>query len=300
VTDPSPSRPDHALLSALAEWGGGPAVLARLAPPWRERLEQGHLRHQPTETARHWLCRELEAELRADLTRVHPSWWVRPLQGESPTVRRAVAAFAPEAIRERLRSELDLRRDDLVVSSPPHPEAISCVLALWAEPFAGGPPACEDDPPVILTLATLSRHELTRLLALAGLAKLAAVGDRSEPIPSSPRVRGRLERFWAAWEGLPADLAAVAARDVERHEGRVLSHLPRLGLVTLARLLAPVDPHRSRWALQHLPYPTARFVRSEMDAAPAGGDDRRVVEWESRLWAMAREQLAAEQEAGGP
>jgi hypothetical protein len=42
---------------------------------------------------------------------------------------------------------------------------------------------------------------------------------------------------------------------------------PMLGLVTLARLLADCKPFRTRWALQHLPYPIVKRIRSLMPAA---------------------------------
>jgi hypothetical protein len=37
-----------------------------------------------------------------------------------------------------------------------------------------------------------------------------------------------------------------------------------MGLHTLARLLADCDPFRTRWTLQHLPYPIAKRIRSLM------------------------------------
>ena len=78
-----------------------------------------------------------------------------------------------------------------------------------------------------------------------------------------------------------------------------MANLPRLGLVTAARLLAALDdPTRSRWAIQHLPFSTARFIRGEMAAGPPGASRASLVEWESRVWAMAREQLATKNEPG--
>jgi hypothetical protein len=47
------------------------------------------------ETARDRLRREHAALARPDLSRVHPSWWVRALKEETPSVRRAVAANVP-------------------------------------------------------------------------------------------------------------------------------------------------------------------------------------------------------------
>ncbi len=41
----------------------------------------------------------------------------------------------------------------------------------------------------------------------------------------------------------------------------------RLGLVSLARLLADFEPFRLRWALQHWPYPVVKQARSLMSGA---------------------------------
>jgi hypothetical protein len=41
----------------------------------------------------------------------------------------------------------------------------------------------------------------------------------------------------------------------------------RIGLTTLARLLAVAEPFRLRWALQHWPYPIAKLIRSLMPPA---------------------------------
>jgi hypothetical protein len=98
---------------------------------------------------------------------------------------------------------------------------------------------------------------------------------------------------------LPDRLANIAAGDVSRHESQVLGNLPRLGLVSVARLCRSLDPSRSRWALQHLPYATARYVRSEMDREAPETDPRELSDWESRVWTMAKDQLAAEHETGG-
>ena len=47
---------------------------------------------------------------RVDPARVHPSWWARGLQDESPSVRRAVVAAAPEPIRGQVQAGLAARQ----------------------------------------------------------------------------------------------------------------------------------------------------------------------------------------------
>jgi hypothetical protein len=236
VSERYPVRPDWALILALQHWGDRPRLLPRFAEPWLARLTASGAEEHSAESPLDRLRDAHRSEMRADLSRVHPSWWVRALQGESSTVRRAVASNVPESIRERLRGELDLRREQLVPEHPPHPAMVACALALWSEPFAGGPPPSGDDPPIVVDLATLPRNELTRLLSMVGLAKLAASSDAAEPAPASARVRARLEHFRVAWAGLPDRLANIAAGEVRRHVSKVLGILPRLGLVSVARL----------------------------------------------------------------
>ena len=45
--------------------------------------------------------------------------------------------------------------------------------------------------------------------------------------------------------------------------------LASLGLNTIARLLAGSEPYRVRWALQHIPYPVAKRIRSIMSTSPS-------------------------------
>ena len=58
-----------------------------------------------------------------------------------------------------------------------------------------------------------------------------------------------------------------ARREVAEKAGAAFSprrQLALMGLATLARLLADCDPFRTRWTLQHLPYPIAKRIRSLM------------------------------------
>ena len=66
----------------------------------------------------------------------------------------------------------------------------------------------------------------------------------------------------------------------------------RIGLLTMARLLADAEPFRLRWALQHWPYPLAKLVRSLMP--PAGGRSASMLEWESLVLKTAWDRLNVE------
>ena len=61
-----------------------------------------------------------------------------------------------------------------------------------------------------------------------------------------------------------------AASDRPARRGRHRRFLATLGLNTLARLLAGCEPYRVRWALQHLPYPIAKRIRSLMPSTSQG------------------------------
>lgn len=290
MTEPHAPASDAPLIRAMDAWGRAPETLDRLGPEWRQRL--GSIppeRASDADSARLALRRDHEAALRPDLSRVHPSWWVRALRGESSTVRRAVVAHAPAAIRERLRNELEMRRDDLAPAAPPHPDAVACVIALWSEPFVGGPPPGDDDPPVVTDVATQPRPELSRRIGACGLVKLAASPGRPEPPAASLRIRARLDHYREVLKGLDSDLSQAAEWDVRRHEPLDLASLPRLGLTTVARLLEPVDPFRMRWTIQHLPYATARLLRATMGTHPPGVEPHRLYAWEQRVWALAGE-----------
>lgn len=299
MDDSPPGRDDRLFLQAVGAWAG-PDPTPYLAPPWRGRIAAPScgLAEGP-EAIRRLLRDEHAADLRPDLDRVHPSWCRRALQGESSTVVRAAVAGAPGPLRDRLREELGLSDDDLKPSGAAHPEALACLSALWTEPFVGGPPPGGDDPPIVAAIGGLPRGELTRLLSLAGLAKAAASGGAGAVAPPA-RIAARLEAFRAEWGDLEGPLRRLAAEDVARQGGADIAHLPRIGLVTAARLLAGAEPHRARWAMQHLPYPTARFVRAEMDREPPPGlMGDAIWTWEGRVLAMARDRFDAEREPPG-
>ena len=54
------------------------------------------------------------------------------------------------------------------------------------------------------------------------------------------------------------------------------------------------DPHRARWALQHLPYPVAKFVRTKMSLSNRFVSNHALVAWESRIFQMAWDQARDE------
>ena len=128
----------------------------------------------------------LRAEATADLGWIHPTWLIRALQDESPTVRAVVAAHGPPIVRRALLASgvaADFDHD-------PHPEALAWVSALWTERLVGG--AFEaDDPPAIVALTRLSPLEGYRLWHAVGQVKtLLAVGPDDAPrLPDAAGLR---------------------------------------------------------------------------------------------------------------
>jgi len=189
-----------------------------LEPGWRDRLlriVEGCELPGPA-GALDLLRRSHLLQCRAELDRVHSSWWIRALQDESPAVRRAVAVHGPARVRS---VALGLEAADFPEAPPPVPEAIGWVLALWTERLVGGEPAGENDRPVIVALAGLPPPQLVRLCHAAGMAKLALASD-----PDGPGVRRPVEReritWFLDWFGhhLGPDEAQVQARQWARRE----------------------------------------------------------------------------------
>jgi hypothetical protein len=214
------------------------------------------------------LHRSFRFQGRPDLDRVHPSWWVRALVDESPAVQRLVAANGPPARREALLDALSLDPDDAPPDREPDPEVRAWVLALWAERLVGGEPLRDGEPPAIVALAGLSPQARFRLFQTVGLAKAVLAGLDITGHEGPPR---RERSAWLAERLASLDRRARdwALRDLHAliSEGSLRGrNLALLGLATAARLLADCDPFRVRWALQHLPYPVAKRVRSLMPA----------------------------------
>ena len=272
---PGLDEADRVLLLALRTWAPavrnpseGPSgdhpharLLGRLEPSWARRMLDG-LAASPSgvgerSEARERLREAHRAEARVDPSRVHPSWWARGLREESPSVRRAVVAAAPEPIRGRVQSELLLDNDDLRAERPADPEALAWACSLWTERLVGGDPRRADDPPVIVAMSGLPLGAAYRLCRYAGELKLAMAGE-----PTAGWARA-----FASTAG--PEFAVVARHDI-RSASAALAKLPprrrpaRIGLLTIARLLAVGEPFRVRWALQHWPYTIAKLVRALM------------------------------------
>ena len=217
------------------------------------RARGGHDRSGRPGRARERLAGAHRTEARVDLARVHPSWLARGLREESPTVRRAVVAAAPGPIRSRVQAELLLDNDDLRAERPADPEVLAWASVLWTERLVGGEPRKADDPPVIVAMAGLSPRDGYRLCRYAGEIKLALAGQH----------RAEWAGAFAATAG--PEFAVIARHDVKSTPAakRPRRRLPaRIGLLTIARLLADCEPFRVRWALQHWPYSIAKLVRA--------------------------------------
>jgi hypothetical protein len=240
------------------------------------------------------LRRMLAESTRVELGRVHSSWWVRALQEESPTVQRLVAASVPGLVRDQLQAGLLLDSQDLVSERTAAPEVASWVMSLWTERLVGGESERADDPPAIIVLGRLSPRAGYRLCRLAGLCKyiLAAQNPVGHPSASD---RARWEWLKGRLATADQDLQALARRDVEMSGSSRLPprrHAARLGLATLARLLADSEAFRLRWALQHWPYPVAKLIRSLMP--PTASRPASLLEWESLVLKTAWDRLNLE------
>lgn len=283
---------DRALLWAQQAWGsaGDSRFWERFEPCWRERLRgAGTEAANGPGSAIETLRRAHAAEARPDPAQVHPSWWVRALKDEAPSVQRALATVADPPLPTVLRGGPGPGSSDLAADHPPHPDALRWVLGLWAERIVGDLPRWPDDPPVVLALSRLDLREVLALSRAAGQAKLALAG--LDLGPSQPRAVARFEAFRRAWgEPEPSD-RAQARRDYEqfvRSRGRGRGWT-RLGLVTFGRLLVPVEPYRTRWALQHLPYALARTIRPTINDREVTLSDR-----EGEILRVAWDRLVAE------
>ncbi len=179
------------------------------------------------------------------------------MREESPSVRRAVVATAPEAIRGPAQAGLLLDNDDLKSERPADPQVLAWACSLWTERLVGGEPDRSDDPPVIAAMSGLSPRAGYRICRYAGEIKLALAGE------------GHVEWARAFATSAGPEFAVVARHDVRSTVASAAKLPPRrlparIGLLTIARLLADGEPFRVRWALQHWPYAIAKLVRSLM------------------------------------
>ena len=298
------STADRALIRALRAWGGDDVDLAwsRLSPGRREKLAGLARRlaaRESIEDAWDALRRDHIASTRPDPARVHPTWFVRALKGESPAVRLAVAAHAPPEIRGALRIGLGLDPETIdPPARPADPEALRWALDLWAERIVGDAAERPDDPPVVYALAHLDGRDLARLVKVAGLAKHAFAIESSGPSAADEALAcfGTADRVRLAYfrrqVGKPdARLVPLARLDLESVAGERRRFHSRLGLLTFGRLLAAAESHRARWAVQHLPYPIARSMRvREKPPLPA----RALAAWEGWILEAAWSRLLNE------
>lgn len=292
---------DRTLLRALAAWGEpeGGRFWDHFEASWRDRLRQARQSQGPDdpEAARGDLRRAHREQVAPDPARVHPTWWVRALKDESPAVQRAAANGAPESIRDVIGKGLRLGPEELQGPFPAHPDALAWARALWTERLVGGLPPHEHDPPAILALTDLDHRSLTRLLGALGLAKWACAaaipGKAEAKLALNDRQRGRFDHFRDALADL-GDAAKLARLDVDAHIEGKPEDVDRLGLVTLARNLAVAEPQRVRWALQHLPYLTAKFIRSRMGLKTPFVAGPELVSFEARVLRAAWDRLRGE------
>lgn len=205
-------------------------------------------------------------QARPDLQRVHPSWFIRGLQGESPSVQRVIVARASPSIRETLRVGLGLSHEDLEADRAPHEHALRWALALWTERLVADRPERVDDDLSIVALTRLRARQTFRIVRAAGLAKWAMAGEAPPAVRG--RERERFDEFERLFRSSAPGLRQWAGRDLAGLDRSKPHPLARLGMVTIARLLDEAEPHRVRWALQHVPYPVAKLMRSLMSTRP--------------------------------
>jgi hypothetical protein len=144
-----------------------------------------------------------------------------------------------------------------------------------------------------------------RFAALAGLAKWAyaqaapgLAADFESRHPLEPDDRGHLEYFRVNWGEADPRLAHMAHLDLTAAEA-ITPFLPRLGLVTIARLLSVVEATRARWLLQHLPYDVAKLVRARMSLATVTVPRRALLEWEGKILNAATDRYRLETKKSG-
>ena len=275
---------DQSFLLALRAWGKGLDAEAhqRLAPEWLDRLDPDRSLSKasgskPAEAAER-LAREARLQRSVDLARVHPSWIVRALRDESPAVRKVVARNAFEPLRSILQRAFDdLSTIDARLDRRPDPASVSLALTLWSERLVGDIPQRDDDAVAVVALTRLGPVELARLVERIGLVKIAALSASSQPELRSRRQEWIVDRLRTPGKAAKSSEALMSSdiASLWRFSERIASGL---GLITLGRLAANVDPYRLRWALQHVPYPIARMIRQTSASGNAGKD--RVVAWE--------------------
>jgi hypothetical protein len=301
------STSDRTLLLAFAAWGdpGFEAGSSRFSKDWRDRLRLAwtSMARTSSSEALAQLQSEHEASARPDLSRVHPSWLVRALKSESPAVQLAVTARVSSPIRRELCRALKLDSGDLQLDRPADPEATRWSLALWTERLVGDVPVRDDDPPVVDAMTKLGPRDLARLVKVSGLVKHAFALDGSNltnldesTARFTPIDRVRLVFFRRCIGQADPRLVPLARLDLQTVEGDHRRGHSHVGLLTFGRLLGAVEPHRARWASQHIPYSIARRMRiKETPTLPR----KALLSWEAWILEAARARLLSEGRLAG-
>jgi hypothetical protein len=281
---------DSALLLSIRAWGTSEpespeSLLGRwLAADWQDRLLPARERIErlvPAEAVEQ-LRSSLHWQRRVRLDQVHPSWIGRALQDETLAVRKRIASGG------------------LTTENAIDTDSESWAFTLWTERLVGGEPVHHDDAQAIMALANPARSISYRLCYLAGLAKVVIAGPSQEKDRDCSVLRERRKWFSDRLGILDARVGAWAARDLVLLERDGLPNerrrIAQLGLTTMARLLADADPFRVRWALQHLPYPIAKRIRTLMP--PLHRRSMAISELESLILKTAWERLTLEERIG--
>ena len=270
------SPTDLALVRAIRAFSGSGrdggsgdpfGLLAKFAPEAQNRLHEVwfSIARVTPEIAWQTLLRDHQAAARFDPARVHPSWFERILAAESPAVQSLVTARATGRIREALDRRRSAAEIEGRAVDSAHPEAVAWALTLWTERLVGDLAESPDDPPVILALSQFSLRDQLRLVKALGQAKLAFAIDNLGPDPTvealarcSATDRVRIAFFRRIIGEPDSRLIPLARADFGSVAADPRWKFAAVGLLTVARLLKGFDPHRVRWAVQHIPYPIAR------------------------------------------
>ncbi len=292
---PSGSRAaTRALRRAIRVWGDAFRVWDRLDPSWLARVLEAPAAEPTPAEAFDLLRQEHAAEARPEFERIHASWMLRAARIESPAVLRTLLDQAPEPVAAALGTLVPSGADPPRAATAPHADLVACARVLWSERFVGGRPDPASDPPVIVALTGPDRALLVHLIGFLGLAKRAYVPEAAAEPSWSARKQERFGAFQDRWGQRDPRLVQVARLDLAEHAGELAQDLPRLGLVTLARLLTLVEPRRVRWALQHLPYGVAKHVGAQMKLGSPFVSRAMLMAWEERMLALAQERLDTE------
>ncbi len=140
------SASDRAMLLAFRAWRipNNELPWVQLAPAWSLALQAAWDREiAPIDPEKAWsaLNRQHAAEAVFQADNVHPSWLTPALQGESPSVVRAIIAHSPAPMKDRLGEAFKLDPQSFLPDGPTHPDILAWAQSFWAERLVGGAPA---------------------------------------------------------------------------------------------------------------------------------------------------------------